>query len=681
MKHGTLLLIFILVWMMVESGASYWGKQTSSPPPSPPPTTSTTCSTSTSTSTKFHLQDLFTVTIQLLHTIPTTRLHLTFYNTPDECLVSAVWKAGMATQVLTDQHLRYTLDHLTSYSNPAQHVLIGPITWIASIIKQAKYLYDTAKINARKTQWLWVVTDSFSSSSVSSNKSASTLTFLKARQEVEGVVFEGLQGLLLVPEKLRHEITTSDDEGVDGTAEVVMVVGKVEAPGDGGLTLGIGATWTHQQGLRILHTLWPQPSFNLRGRMLRINVLKKPTVFMFSENEGLGSAKGYAADVTRLIQRRLNFSDTLVPNTGFGAFSNGSWNGMVGDLSQGRADVSPMDFTPIWQRTLVIDFGLIYSTDNVVIISRAPRIFIRPLLLLQIFTPLVWVCMVVLVMGVGVMLGGLGNITHHTLLHGEQHTTTTNTKGVASYCLASFKIMVYQNSDWWPRRGGSRVVSGVLMLVAVVVGSLYRGSITAFLAIPSRSSPINSLEELLESRLVPAIRRLSSPYSFFLTENSGAIGERVREIMVVFSGTQMSKWSFINQVAEGTFGFIDTASSAIGRSGQYEKLGQPCLFHIGRNPVRMDLDAFAYPKNSPIKYQFDKVMQWLRSYGIIEYIKGQYYSQDCSTRLTSDGPADISLIQVQGAFYVLGVGLVAAITAFILELTLHYCCFSSQKSI
>ncbi|KAK3879441.1 hypothetical protein Pcinc_015991 [Petrolisthes cinctipes] len=604
----------------------------------------------------------------------------------DECLVSAVWRAGMATQVLTDQHLlRHTLDHLTSYSNPAQHVLVGPLTWITSIIKQAKHLYDTAKINARKTQWLWVVTDSFSTtttsstprpffSSLPSNKSASTLTFLKARQEVEGVVFEGLQGLLLVPEKLRHKITTSDEGRSSRSSDGG---GEGRGPRRWWVDIGYGGNLdTPTRTQNTTHSL-ATPSFNLRGRMLRINVLKKPTVFMFSENEGLGSAKGYAADVTRLIQRRLNFSDTLVPNTGFGAFSNGSWSGMVGDLSQGRADVSPMDFTPIWQRTLVIDFGLIYSTDNVVIISRAPRIFIKPLLLLQIFTPLVWACMVAIVMGVGVMLGGLGNIRrHHTLLQGEY-----TTKDVASYCLASFKIMVYQNSDWWPRQGGSRVVSGVLMLVAVVVGSLYRGSITAFLAIPSRSSPINSLEELLESRLVPAIRRLSSPYSFFLTENSGEIGERVREIMVVFSGTQMSQWSFINQVAEGTFGFIDTASSAIGRSGQYEKLGQPCLFHIGRNPVRMDLDAFAYPKNSPIKYQFDEVMQWLRSYGIIEYIKGQYYSQDCSTRLTSDGPADISLIQAQGAFYVLGVGLVAAVTAFILELTLHYCCFSSQKSI
>lgn len=63
--------------------------------------------------------------------------------------------------------------------------------------------------------------------------------------------------------------------------------------------------------------------------------LQKPTVFMFRESEGLSTARGYGADVTRLIQRRLNFTDTLVPNTGFGAFSNGSWSGMVGDLSQG----------------------------------------------------------------------------------------------------------------------------------------------------------------------------------------------------------------------------------------------------------------------------------------------------------------------------------------------------------
>lgn len=53
----------------------------------------------------------------------------------DECLVSAVWRAGMASTVLTEDQLLHTLDHL-SYSSPAQHVLVGPLVWITSIIKQ-----------------------------------------------------------------------------------------------------------------------------------------------------------------------------------------------------------------------------------------------------------------------------------------------------------------------------------------------------------------------------------------------------------------------------------------------------------------------------------------------------------------------------------------------------------------
>ncbi|XP_042235868.1 uncharacterized protein LOC121875381 [Homarus americanus] len=176
-----------------------------------------------------------------------------------------------------------------------------------------------------------------------------------------------------------------------------------------------------------------------------------------------------------------------------------------------------------------------------------------------------------------------------------------------SFCTSVLKILVYQSCRRWPSWSGTRMISSTIMFLAVVVGSLYSGSITAFLAIPFRSQPINSLDELLETQVIPAIRRLSSPYSFFLTENSGMVGKKVREVMAVFSGTEVSSWNFLKEVAQGSFGLIDTASSGIGSSGQYEKLGTPCLFHVGRNPVRMDLDAFAYPKNCPVKYQFDEM--------------------------------------------------------------------------
>lgn len=51
-----------------------------------------------------------------------------------------------------------------------------------------------------------------------------------------------------------------------------------------------------------------------------------------------------------------------------------------------------------------------------------------------------WACLLAIVLGVGVMLGVLGNVRHsNTLLQGK------DTKSIASYCLASFKIMVYQS--------------------------------------------------------------------------------------------------------------------------------------------------------------------------------------------------------------------------------------------
>ncbi|KAK7024267.1 hypothetical protein SK128_007751 [Halocaridina rubra] len=143
--------------------------------------------------------------------------------------------------------------------------------------------------------------------------------------------------------------------------------------------------------------------------------------------------------------------------------------------------------------------------------------------------------------------------------------------------------------------------------MALVCASLYSGSITAYLAIPSRSQAINSLEDVLDRKVIPAIRLLSSPYSFFLTENSGPIGEKVRKVMVTFSGAEVAAWNFLKRVADGTYSWIDTASSAIGSAGQFEKMGKQCLYHVARNPVRMDLDAFAYPKNSIVMYQFDEM--------------------------------------------------------------------------
>ncbi|XP_068203835.1 uncharacterized protein [Palaemon carinicauda] len=144
--------------------------------------------------------------------------------------------------------------------------------------------------------------------------------------------------------------------------------------------------------------------------------------------------------------------------------------------------------------------------------------------------------------------------------------------------------------------------------------------------------------------------------------------------MISFSAAQVASWEFFRDIALGRYALIDTSSSALGISAGFEKVGRSCLFHPAREPVRLDLDAFAYPKNSPIIYQFDEIMRWLRSYGIIQYMKNQYYTKACDTVMHSDKSKPLSVTQAQGAFYIISVGLGISLLTFALENLIHNCC-------
>ncbi|KAG0719062.1 hypothetical protein GWK47_051266 [Chionoecetes opilio] len=121
----------------------------------------------------------------------------------------------------------------------------------------------------------------------------------------------------------------------------------------------------------------------------RVN--RKPMVFTFNdETQGIPGCQGYAADLMRLLQRKLNFSEVILPVQGFGSVTNKrvverhGWR-----TEQVKADLSPLDFSPSAERANVLDFGVTYSLDGVIILGQAPSLVSRPFLLLNIFSPLV----------------------------------------------------------------------------------------------------------------------------------------------------------------------------------------------------------------------------------------------------------------------------------------------------
>ncbi|XP_042868039.1 uncharacterized protein LOC122250598 [Penaeus japonicus] len=572
-------------------------------------------------------------------------VRIVFEGDVEPCVVASLWRDGVALRVSSESQWWAELEGLT-YLEASQHVLVGGITWLTSVMAEVKSFYDTFKLNAQKTRWLWVVSDCTPAPPPPppQERPATNMTqpplalpsFAEICDRVSGVLKENVKGVLLVS----SEKFLASEEVVPLAPGRWVAIGGVERGGEGSSQLVFVASWT-RAGLRTHKPIWPRPPFNFMNRTVKIACIKKPQVFEFKDDASLDDAGGYVVEILKVIRSRHNFTGVLVPTEGFGLRTpNGSYNGMVGVVQRKEADMAALDFTPSLDRTSVVDFSVPIGEDIVVIISRAPDIIIRPFLLLQIFSPLSWLAILASAVLVGVVTHAAGRA--EVLVGAERSGGAVS---LVEQVVGALKIHVYQSSSARPRGPAAHLVATTGMLVALVVGSLYCGSVTAFLAIPFRSLPVDSVEGLARSAIRPALRSKTLVLQT-LTAEGGALHE-IRDEVGVFTGAETTSWNFFKTVADGTYALVDVYSSAVGRAMQYERRGEQCQFYLGKVPVKVDLDVFVFAKNSPILFQVDDTIRWLKYFGLIQHIKTKYYSVPCEAEVTSDGPQAMSVQQIK----------------------------------
>ncbi|XP_076045692.1 glutamate receptor ionotropic, delta-1-like [Oratosquilla oratoria] len=337
---------------------------------------------------------------------------------------------------------------------------------------------------------------------------------------------------------------------------------------------------------------------------------------------------------------------------------------MVGVLARQEADWGILDFSPSHERNQVAEFSIPFSWDNVVILAKAPDFVVKPFLLLEIFSPLVWAALV------GAVL--FGSITLWLVETAESNLDELGYRPpppLYHRCGSVFGVYVQQTeSRVWAYGTGGRALTACILMTGIIICATYSGSVTAFLAIPFRAKAIDSLEDLAHSSVLPSVRTRVSVYNFLLQNNYTGAMARLKLNLKQFSGAYMSSWDYFKQVEEAKYAFIDTFSSAVGRSIEHENEGGRCRFRIARTIVKSDVDAFAYARNTPIRHRVDKMLTWLRYYGILEHLRSKYFSLPCFEEATNDGPKSLDLIQAQGAFYVLVLGYCACVTCFFSEL-------------
>ncbi|KAK4321203.1 hypothetical protein Pmani_007985 [Petrolisthes manimaculis] len=656
--------------------------------------------------------------------------HLVFTTTPDERFLRAVQggDGGEGVSMWGSDEWWESEVRNSNYRQGSTHVLVGPQHWLLHLLHQVQSLVTNNTVNIRTTVWVLVVTERESDSNtfkqLLEQVTPEQLIFIliyhlrpppplppplhvspthlflsrtvREATDIHILLKESYSKASLMKSEMNHykcereilmDVTEGSAVGVKTStpvsdplkckesAEVVVVVEAAVWGGEGSVKVRPVGRWSWILGLVLAsgHLLFLPPR-DLAGRPLILTTVHKPGVWEIYNEEGqvresLEEMGGYVSEVVRMMTTHLNLSTIITTTNSFGVeLANGSWSGMIGFLKRRvspeffaaeEADLAPLDFSPSSNRGRVIDFSEFFSTDGVIIISQAPQPLQSPFLLLQVFSVWVWLS----IMAVGMVTGNVIWLLDHLLLSVDK--SHTSYYGTIS---ATLKLFVTQSDNRSQSHSwSSSCLLSCFFLVVITLVAVYQGYIIAFLTVPRRSRPIDSPEDLMQrlDSVAPVVRKNTVYYRFIVNFESY---RPIAKKLVFHPGGFLSTWQFFNLIYQGKYVLIDTHSSGVGRAARFESRGSECQFHVSRQVIKNDLDMMVYRRNSVFKDQIDKVLRQLRSFGIIEKIRGDHYATACEREARQHNTLAITLKQMQSAFYLLGSGLIISFFSLIMEL-------------
>uniref|UniRef100_A0A3Q2QH07 Glutamate receptor n=1 Tax=Fundulus heteroclitus TaxID=8078 RepID=A0A3Q2QH07_FUNHE len=257
----------------------------------------------------------------------------------------------------------------------------------------------------------------------------------------------------------------------------------------------------------------------MQGLTIKVATLLEDPFVMVAENI-LGQPKrykGFSIDVLDALAKILDSK--------YGSqLPNGSWNGMIGDLINKRADLAVSAITITPERENVVDFSKRYLDYSVGILLRKPEEKINIFSLFAPFDLAVWACIAAAIPVVGVLIFLLNRL--QALRSSSQNAPPGHlSNGVGSGTLHSAIWIVYgafvqQGGDGVVGSVALRIVMGSWWLFTLIVCSSYTANLAAYLTVSRMDHAIRYLTCTYEHKYADQCLYLKnmiakkSPYAF-----------------------------------------------------------------------------------------------------------------------------------------------------------------------
>ncbi|XP_048022525.1 glutamate receptor 1b isoform X1 [Megalobrama amblycephala] len=463
-------------------------------------------------------------------------------------------------------------------------------------------------------------------------------------------------------------------------------------------------------------------TYGLQNRTYIVTtILESPYVMLKKNHEQLvGNDKyeGYCVELAAEIAKHVGYSYRLelVGDGKYGARDAETmmWNGMVGELVYGKADVAVAPLTITLVREEVIDFSKPFMSLGISIMIKKPTkskpgvfSFLDPL------AYEIWMCIVFAYIGVSVVLFLVSRFSPYEWHADDEEDGTeqqnqnqnqppspeanqspnqqgqnqnqreekqekqpehSNEFGIFNSLWFSLGAFMQQGCDISPRSLSGRIVGGVWWFFTLIIISSYTANLAAFLTVERMVSPIESAEDLAKQTEIA-----------YGTLDGGSTKEffRVREKrskIAVFE----KMWSYMKSAEPSVF--VKTTDEGVVRvrksKGKYAYLLESTMneYIEQRKPcdtmkVGGNLDSKGYgvatPKGSALRNPVNLAVLKLNEQGLLDKLKNKWWYDkgECGSGGgdSKDKTSALSLSNVAGVFYILIGGLGLAMLVALVE--------------
>ncbi|XP_061775247.1 glutamate receptor 4a isoform X2 [Nerophis ophidion] len=427
----------------------------------------------------------------------------------------------------------------------------------------------------------------------------------------------------------------------------------------------------------------------MENRTVIVTTIMEGPYVMLKKNwemyEGNEQFEGYCVDLASEIAKHIGikYKISIVPDGKYGARDPETkiWNGMVGELVYGKAEIAVAPLTITLVREEVIDFSKPFMSLGISIMIKKPQkskpgvfSFLDPL------AYEIWMCIVFAYIGVSVVLFLVSRFSPYEWHAEEPEEGTTelgpadqppNEFGIFNSLWFSLGAFMQQGCDISPRSLSGRIVGGVWWFFTLIIISSYTANLAAFLTVERMVSPIESAEDLAKQTEIAYGTLDSGSTKEFFRRSKIAVYEKMWSYMksaepTVFTKTTAEGVARVRK-SKGKYAFLLESTM-----NEYTEQRKPCdTMKVGGN-----LDSKGYgiatPKGSQLRTPVNLAVLKLSEAGVLDKLKNKWWYDKGECGPKDSGSKDkssqaLSLSNVAGVFYILVGGLGLAMLVALVE--------------